>query len=203
MEYFYKSLDNYEILDILKGMHFYDEWFEIVKDILESKEFQKRRLFFHHENECLWTHCIRVSYTSYLFAIKHKLNKRDCAIAGLLHDFYTKAWHPSEGLDQLEDKYREKLEHPRKLKLKEMHGFNHPVQALENAKEYFPEYMNERVENAIITHMFPMSLINKTKWPKYKESFAVWYADKHVSWTNLPSSPKEMAKYFGFKKKNK
>lgn len=202
MEYYYKSIDNYEILDLYMDKPYFSSWLEIVKPVLESREFQKRRLFFHHENECLWTHLIKVSYYSYIYAKKHKLNEYDCAIAGILHDFYKEAWHDSPGMNQLEDKYTEKLRHPRKLKLREMHGFIHPIEALDNSREYFPELLNKRIENAIVTHMFPFSLVFDEKLPKYKESLAVWYIDKKISWTNLPT-PKNTLKYIGIKEKKK
>ena len=200
MEYYYKCADKHEILDIYKNNPYFEGWYNIVKDILASREFQKRRAFFHHEDECLWTHCIKVSFGSYIYAKKHGLNEYNCAIAGLLHDFYIQAWYYSKELDQLEDKYKQKLLHPRKLKLREMHGVIHPVDALNNSKEFYPEYLNERIENAIATHMFPFSLLTKYKLPKYKESFVVWYIDKKISWTNLPN-PKGFKKYVGLEKK--
>lgn len=63
--------------------------------------------------------------------------------------------------------------------------------------------MNERVENAILVHMFPLSLFNKTKFPKYKESWIITYIDKAVSLKDLPNI-KEVPKYLGLKNiKNK
>ena len=70
---------------ILKDKEYYD----IIKDILESDEFQKRKNFKHHDDS-VYEHCLKVSYKSYLLAKKIGANYKDCAIAGLLHDFYKK-----------------------------------------------------------------------------------------------------------------
>ena len=132
MRYKFRCIDNKEILDIFKNDQYYKDWYRIVRKILKNKEFQKRRLFTHHENESLWTHSIKVSFNSYKYALKHKINERNCAIAGLLHDFYTRAWQDSIELEQLEDKYRDRFINNKKEKLLEMHGFTHPYEALEN-----------------------------------------------------------------------
>lgn len=63
--------------------------------------------------------------------------------------------------------------------------------------------MNERVENAILVHMFSLSLFNKVKLPKYKESWIITYIDKAVSLKDFPNI-KEIPKYLGLKNiKNK
>ena len=196
MTYKYTSIDDYEILDIYKNNPYFKSWYKIVRKILKNREFQKRRLFNHHENESVWNHSIKVSFNAYIFAKNHNLNEYNCAIAGLLHDFYTRAWQDSIELSQIEEKYREKFINPRKLKLFEKHGFTHPIEALENSREYFGKYLNKEIENAIVTHMFPLSLFTKYKMPNCKESFVIQYIDKKVSWT-LNTSPKKILKYAG------
>ncbi len=196
MKYKYTSIDEKEILDIYKSDPNFNSWFKIVKKILHSTEFQKRRLFKHHEYESVWTHCIKVSFESYKFAKKYGYNEYNCAIAGLLHDFYTKAWQDSIELTQLDDKYRDYFIHPRKLKLLEKHGFTHPIDALDNSKKYFRNYLNKDIENAIVTHMFPLSLFTKYKLPNNKTSLILTYIDKKMS-TGTLISFKCILKYAG------
>jgi uncharacterized protein len=200
MKYKYTSIDEKEILDIYKSDPNFNSWFKIVKKILHSTEFQKRRLFKHHEYESVWTHCIKVSFESYKFAKKYGYNEYNCAIAGLLHDFYTKAWQDSIELTNLDDKYRENFINPKRKKLLQKHGFTHPLEALENSRIYFKKYLNKDIENAIVTHMFPLSLFTKYKLPNNKTSYVITYIDKKVS-MNVISSVKGILKYSGVTKK--
>lgn len=202
MRYKYRCIDSNEILDIYKNDPYYKSWYRIVRKILKNKEFQKRRLFTHHENESLWTHSIKVSFNSYKFAIKHNINPSNCAIAGILHDFYTRAWQDGIELEILDNKYRDRFINPKKEKLVEMHAFSHPEEALENSKKYFKKYLNRNIENAIITHMFPLSLLTNDKLPKCKEAFVITYIDKKVS-MNVLNSFNGILKYTGLLKKEK
>ena len=181
MKFKYTSIDDIEILDIYEKDPEYKSWYRIVKKILHSTEFQKRRLFRHHEFESVWTHSIKVSFESYKYAKKYGYNEYNCAVAGLLHDFYTRAWQDSIELTVLDDIYREKFINPRRLKLFEKHGFTHPIEALDNSRKYFRNYLNKDIENAIVTHMFPLSLFTKYKLPNNKTSLVLTYIDKKVS----------------------
>ena len=181
MRYRYKCIDNNEILNNLKKDSNYKSWYKIVRKILKNKEFQKRRLFNHHKNESLWTHSIKVSFYSYKFALEHNINAYNCAIAGLLHDFYTRAWQDGIELTTLDNKYRDRFINPKKEKLLEKHAFTHPIEALVNSKKYFKKYLNKNIENAIVTHMFPLSIITKNKYPNCIESYVITYIDKKVS----------------------
>ena len=154
----------------------FNSWYEIVKDILNNEEFKKRVYFKHHEKQSLYTHSLLVSIFAYKYAKKHHADYKICAIAGLLHDFYTHAWQYSKDLDNLDKKYSENLK--KKKKFSTLHAFIHPYEALINSNTYFNNLMNERVENAILVHMFPLSLFNKVKLPKYKESWIITYIDK-------------------------
>lgn len=80
------------------------------------------------------------------------------AIAGLLHDFYANDWQNNT----------------KKRKLKEMHGFVHAKDAAQNAKKFFPELVDDKIYDMILTHMFPL---NK-RLPKYKESWILTFVDK-------------------------
>ena len=57
------------------------------------------------------------------------------------------------------------------------HGFTHAKEALENSKNVFPDLMNEKIENIIERHMFPLNKIP----PKYKEAWLITIVDKIVS----------------------
>ena len=199
MRYKYSSIDQVEILDVYKHDEYYKSWYKIVRKILKNKEFQKRRLFLHHENESLWTHLIKVSFNSYKFAIKHGINSYNCAIAGLLHDFYTRAWQDNIEIQILDSKYRDRIINKKKEKIREMHAFYHPVETLENSRKYFKKFLNKRIENAILTHMFPLSLLNPVKLPKYKESLVVTLMDKYVSMYVIKDF-KNIPKYAGLAK---
>ena len=145
----------------------FNSWDEIVKDILNNEEFKKRVYFKHHEKQSLYTHSLLVSIFAYKYAKKHHADYKVCAIAGLLHDFYTHAWQYSKDLDNLDKKYSENLK--KKKKFSTLHAFIHPYEALINSNTYFNNLMNERVENAILVHMFPLSLFPifiQSLWPE-------------------------------------
>ena len=197
IKYKYPCIDEENIIDKYKEDKEFKDWYKIVRRILITKEFQKRRLFLHHENESLWTHSIKVSFLSYKFAKKYNINEYNCAIAGLLYDFYTKAWQYNSELEILNDMYKERYINKKKEKFKELHGISHPIDALNNSKKYYKKYLNKRIENAIISHMFPLSLFNG-QIPRYKESYVITLIDKYVSF-NL-SNVKEFSKYLGLKK---
>ncbi len=137
------------------------EYYKIVSKILENPEFKKRNEYEHHGSITVYDHSLAVSKLSYKIA---KLTKRDynaAAIGGLLHDFYYKPWQG----------------HSKSKKLLEKHGFVHAREARDNARIYFPEYMNYKIENIILRHMFPLNKIP----PKYIEGWIVTLADKCVS----------------------
>ncbi|UKI57134.1 MAG: hypothetical protein L6V81_07045 [Clostridium sp.] len=62
----------------------------------------------------------------------------------------------------------------------------------------FPHLMNDRVENIILRHMFPLNITP----PKYKEAWVVTLMDKKCS-LNVFRHPKEWPKYIGIKRKVK
>ncbi len=141
-------------------MKYEEEFLKYVEEILNSKEFQKRKNYEHHENESVYDHSLKVAYSSYLYAKKHNLNKKDISIGALLHDFYYKPWKTNT----------------EKRSFFKKHGFVHANEALENSKKIFPEFMNKRIENAIERHMFPLNKVP----PKYTEGWLVTLADKYV-----------------------
>ena len=155
------------------------QYFDIVKDILLHPEFQRRKNFMHHENETVYQHCLSVSILSYKLAKMVGANPKDAAIAGLLHDFYLRSW---------QDVYE-------KNPFFQQHGFTHAKEASLNAKKWFPEYMNDQIEEAIRKHMFPLN----PSIPKYKVSYCVTLADKIVS-SKVLLHPLAWPKYVCYRK---
>jgi len=164
-----------EILNILD-----DEYINIIKPIITNEEFLKRKYYHHHENRSVYGHSLMVSIRSYKLAKKLGLDYKSAAIAGLLHDFYYKDW---------QDKIK-------KEKFFQKHGFTHANEALLNSRTYFPELLNERIENAILRHMFPLNKIP----PKYIESWIITVSDKYVS-LEVFKNPKELPSLIGLKRK--
>lgn len=165
----------------IKYQVFFDEWYGIVEDILLSEEFQKRKLFLHHYNKSVFEHSIRVSYHAFMMAKYFNASVRVCAIAGLLHDFYPKAWLYSKELEELDKSYLSEVNI--KKPLFKRHGFTHGRAASINYAKYFPHLEDKKITDAIANHMFPLTI----KPPKSKEGLIVSYADKLNSMHELPS----------------
>lgn len=138
-----------------------NEYYEIVKEILKHEEFQKRKTYKHHGDITVYDHSLAVSKIAYSMAKKLNKDYKSAAIGGLLHDFYDKPWQ----------------ENVEKKPFFQKHGFVHARQAKMNANKYFPSLMNEKIDNMIERHMFPLNKVP----PKYVESWIVTLADKYVS----------------------
>ncbi len=158
------------------------EFKKIITEIINHPEFQKRKKFKHHGNISVYDHCLKVSYKAYKIAKFFKGDYKSSAIAGLLHDFYEHPW----------------MENTTKKKFREMHGFTHAQNALDNAKKYFPEYLNPKIENAIKRHMFPLNI----RPPRYTVGWIVTLSDKIVSF-EVFKYPKQLLPLIGIKKKAK
>lgn len=156
-----------------------EEYYKIIYPILAHPEFQKRKLYKHHGNISVYEHSINVSKKAYMMAKKNNKDYKSAAIGGLLHDFYYKPWQ--------EDKVKKEFF--------KQHGFVHAKEALDNSKKYFSELMNEKIEDIILRHMFPLNKVP----PKYIESWYVTLADKYVS-MEIFKDPKNIILLLGFKK---
>lgn len=134
-----------------------ETYLECVSDILEHPLFLSMHQYIQHGTTTCLTHCVNVSYASYKHCYKSGMDYRSAARAGLLHDFFLYDWHgyPHEGL-------------------KELHGFAHPRRALNNAMKAFE--LNEVEQDAILHHMFPLTLTP----PKYAEGWIVNRSDKYA-----------------------
>lgn len=138
------------------------KYYEIVNEILNNEEFQKRKEYKHHGDISVYDHSLRVSQLSYKLARKiPNMDSRSVAIGGLLHDFYYNPWQDSK----------------QKKPFLKKHGFVHAEEALTNSYCYFEKYMTKKTDNIILRHMFPLNKIP----PKYKEAWLVTLIDKYVS----------------------
>lgn len=171
-----------DINPLIVNNPFFDEWYKIVERILLNPEFQKRKLFMHHHNITVWEHSILVSFKAYMISQYFNADKNICAIAGLLHDFYSQAWISTEELEKLENgKYTTLMKE--KKPFYKMHGFTHAKDASLNYVKFFPELENKKITNAIKRHMFPLNPIP----PRYKEGIIINLIDKYNSLSELPN----------------
>lgn len=136
-------------------------YLDIVENILNSEEFEKRKNYKHHGEKTVYNHSLEVSYLAYKISKKLGLDYNDTAIGGLLHDFYYEDWHLAK----------------KQKNILKKHGFVHAKEALENTKIFFPQYVNFKTQDIILRHMFPLNIIP----PKYLESWIVSISDKIVS----------------------
>ncbi len=188
----YYNPNVYDDLDFINKCSYFNEWYQLVLPILLNDEFQRRKLFLHHESS-VWNHSIMVSFKSFLVAKFYNLNVYDATIAGLLHDFYPQAWQYSEELYNLDPSYLTRYFKKHK-KLTELHGFVHGKEAAINAQKYFPQMVNERILDSIKYHMFPLTVIP----PHYIEGWIVTSMDKKVS-VSVFKDIKELPNYVGIR----
>ena len=135
-----------------------EEYLFIIDNILKNQEFNKIEKIKHHNTNRL-DHSMKVSYYSYKIAKSLKLDYKEVARGGLLHDFYT-----------------EKISECTKIKDKiKLFSIKHPKDAVSNATEYFE--LSEKEIDIIQSHMFPVDY----KIPKYAESWIVSLVDKALS----------------------
>ena len=145
------------------------EYLFIIDNIMENAEFKKIENIKHHNTTRL-DHSIKVSYYSYLIAKTLKLDYKEVARGGLLHDFY---------MDKISEcsKVRDKIK---------LFSTQHPKDAVNNATAYFN--LSEKEINIIESHMFPVDY----RVPKYAESWIVSLVDKVLSFG-------EFSKKFSYK----
>lgn len=130
------------------------KYIRIVKDILNNNEFNKIKNIEHH-GITRFEHSLKVSYYSYKVAKTLRLDYKQVARGGLLHDFFL-----SDDDRSLKDKF--------------LSTFVHPKKAENNAAKYFN--ITEKEADMIRGHMFPINLTI----PRYAESWVVNIVDKVV-----------------------
>jgi len=146
-----------------------EEYLLIINNIMKNEAFKKIEKIKHHNTTRL-DHSMKVSYYSYRIAKTLKLDYKEVARGGLLHDFYT-------------DKISECTRIKDKIKL---FSTQHPKDAVNNAITHFN--LSEKEINIIESHMFPVDY----RIPKYAESWIVSLVDKVLSF-------KEFSQKFGRK----
>ncbi len=134
---------------------FEDPFFETARPIYETPEFQSLGQYIQHHDVNRITHILSVAYLSGKIAEHWGIDRETTVKAAMLHDLFYYDWHDGEWWHR-------------------PHGLRHPGFALVNAKLLCGREVDERVENAILRHMWPLTVIP----PKYAEGYALTIADK-------------------------
>lgn len=132
------------------------EYANCVEDLLQSPIVLSMDNYRQHGDISCLQHSIFVSYISFLFCRKVGWDYRSAARGALLHDLFLYDWHDTDLTGIL-------------------HGFTHPITALNNANTHFS--LNQMEQDIIKKHMWPLVL----SLPSYKESFVVSFADKYCA----------------------
>ena len=134
----------------------YEEYYSIVKDIMENETVQEMKKYRHHYDTNSYEHCFHVSYLNYKICKKFHFDYTSAARAGMLHDLFLYDWRRSR----------------KELNLEGPHAFVHPKIAYRNASKIFE--LNEKEKDIILKHMWPLTL----PLPRYKETFVITISDK-------------------------
>lgn len=134
------------------------QYVKIISHIMDNNDFRQLDNIQHH-NDTRLNHSLKVSYYSYKIAKALRLDYKDVARAGLLHDFYLGQVNEQQSI---KDRFL-------------LFTTKHPNEALVNSLKYFE--LSDKEKDIIRTHMFPVDI----KIPKYAESWLVSLVDKFVS----------------------
>ena len=155
----------------------------IINPIVKHEEFQRRMTseFLHHGNITLGEHIIEDAVVTYLLSKKSKKNI-NLALAvkiAMLHDLYTVSWQNTEKVIK-EKKFFNK------------HGFRHPVEAIINAYNWYPELFKDEYDtkviiDGVIHHMYPLPV---SKFADSKDNILELKNFESVS--NLPQEIKDI-----------
>lgn len=133
-----------------------DELMQIIYPIFIHDEFQRRMTdeFMHHSNITLGEHIIEDAVVTYLLS-KKKMKKKKYANLNIslavkiamMHDLYTIPWQNNK--DAKTHNFFNK------------HGFRHPVEAVINAINWYPEIFDNQddakiIIDGIVHHMYPL-----------------------------------------------
>ena len=126
---------------------------KLINPIIIHPEFQRRmtKEFPHHGDISLGEHIIEDSIVTYKLAKLKKNIRMDLAIRiAMFHDLYTINWQNNKDA---------KVKH-----FFHKHGFRHPIEAVINAINWYPEYFSNYDEaniiiDGIIHHMFPLPVL--------------------------------------------
>ena len=141
-------------------MKYKEDFYEIIKDIVNTDDMQKLKLYKHHYGSNRFEHSMSVAYYSYLICRFLHIDYKSAARAGMVHDLF---------LYDCENK----LTRPKN------HISNHPKVALQNAKKLF--ILNDKECDIILKHMWPITFVP----PKYLESYIVAFVDTFCAFKEL------------------
>ena len=139
-----------------------------LRGVRETHDAQRMKTFIQHGHITTYEHVMNVVCMSYELnkTLHLHADRRSLVLGAFLHDFYLYDWHDPTSNDGL-------------------HGFRHPVRALEKAQALFP--LNAKERNIIESHMWPLTLVP----PKYPEAWVVTSMDKYCATIELLYSMNE------------
>lgn len=126
---------------------------KIVHPIISHPEFEKRCTdnFPHHGNTTLGEHILKDAMITYrlanIYKSKHPnmdISTETAVVIALFHDLYTNPWQNVDNDNPLYEK----------------HGFMHPIEAVINAYDWYPEYFDDeeiskKIIDGVLHHMYP------------------------------------------------
>lgn len=155
-----------------------DGFYSVVGDLLETEEVLSLKQYEQHLEIDRLQHVLGVAYLSYKISKRLGWDYKSAARAGIMHDLVYYDWRDSEtgGWHRL-------------------HGYRHPKLAAMNAVELC-NGLNEREFDAIVRHMWPLTL----KLPRYREGYVIIFADKYCATRELIYSliPEYKAKFLSY-----
>ena len=124
--------------------------------IIDTPQAQSMKTFIQHGHITTYTHVLNVVCMSCKVdrMLHAHSDKQSLIIGAFLHDYYLYDWHDPTSNEGL-------------------HGFRHPVRALEKAQMQF--VLNQKEKNIIVSHMWPLTI---TRIPKCREAAIVCLSDK-------------------------
>lgn len=126
----------------------------IASEIINNEEYKKLKKENHH-GLTRYDHSIRVAKNTYNIAKRLNIDYISATRAALLHDFFTDDdFGDTKGIRK---------------------GLEHPLLAIKNSNKHFN--LNEKEKNAILTHMFPLTLLPPTSM----EGIVLTLADKGIA----------------------
>lgn len=130
-----------------------EDFTKIVRPIISHPEFEKRCTdnFPHHGNTTLGEHILKDAMITYrlanIYKSKHPnvdISTETAVVIALFHDLYTNPWQNVDNDNPLYEK----------------HGFMHPIEAVINAYDWYPEYFDDeeiskKIIDGVLHHMYP------------------------------------------------
>lgn len=139
-------------------LNYTEEFLEVAEPIINHTEYQRMKNIRHHD-ESVYEHCLNTAVIAYRISKKLNLDYVSIIRGSLLHDFFLYKFKRGKGLKIVTAPFK--------------HAKNHPVHALNNARNHF--VLNNKEQDIIKNHMFPFG------FPKSKESWIVTLVDKTIA----------------------